>query len=121
MIDLFNPEIPVLDHKEVLPGEQSFLYHIDNSSENLKPQVLVSASRIYNETLEKKKYSFVAKSPINTTNVMRISLPEKIKRIQVKDAKDLPVQYFAKWDKNSKTLFLTFENNPEGVSVDLKW
>ncbi|MCW3785290.1 hypothetical protein [Plebeiibacterium sediminum] len=121
VIDLFNPEIPILDHKEVLPGEQSFLYHIDNSIENLKPQVLVSASRIYNETLEKKKYSFVARSPINTTNVMRISLPEKIKRIQVKDAKGLPVEYFAKWDKNSKTLFLTFENNPEGVSVSLKW
>lgn len=118
-IDLFDPEIPVLHEKQVRPGEQAFLYNI-GSVKNLKPQVLASAARIYDERTTTSQYSFVAKSPLNTTNVMRILLPEEAK-MEVTDPGGKALPSSTSWDKFSKTCFLTFENNPDGVHVKLSW
>jgi hypothetical protein len=120
-IDLFDPEIPVLHEKQVRPGEQAFLYNISRVKNPKTPQVLAAAARVYQEKVTKSTYSFVAKSPLNTTNVMRILLPVKATKIEVTDAagKTLPVE--SSWDAGSKTCFLKFENNPEGVHVKLSW
>ncbi len=120
-IDLFDPEIPVLTEKQVRPGEQAFLYNIDRVKNHQTPQVLAAAARVYEEKVTKNGYAFIAKSPLNTTNVMRVLLPAKASKIQVTDAagKSIPVQ--SSWDAATKTCFLKFENNPEGVHVKLSW
>jgi len=41
LIDLFDPEIPVLDKKQVNPGEQAFLYNIGSVKNPETPQVLL--------------------------------------------------------------------------------
>lgn len=120
-IDLFDPEIPVLDEKQVNPGEQALLYNISSVKNPETPQVLATAARIYDEKITKDEYSFVAKSPLNTTNVMRILLPEKAGEIEVTDATGALLPSEASWDASSKTCFLSFENSPEGVNVKLKW
>jgi hypothetical protein len=120
-IDLFDPEIPILLEKQVKPGEQAFLYNIDNVKNPGTPQVLATAARVYEEKVIKNAYSFVAKSPLNTTNVMRILLPEKAKNIEVTDAGGNVVQAKTSWDESSKTCFLSFENNPDGIHVKLGW
>lgn len=122
LIDLFDPQLPVLKEKVVLPGAQAFLYNVGRVKDKSKPQVLASASRIYDDKVSKSSYSFTAKSPINTTNSMRVLLPARPDKclitapdgIELKDAKWL-------WDEYSKTCFLTFENNPDGVKVSLTW
>lgn len=121
LIDLFDPEIPVLDEKQVKPGEQAFLYNIGSVENPETPQVLAAASRVYDERRANGTYSFVAKSPLNTTNVMRILLPEKADEIKVTDAAGKPLQADTSWDEFSKTCFLSFENSPEGVNVKLSW
>jgi hypothetical protein len=121
LIDLFDPEIPVLDEKQVKPGEQAFLYNIGSVKDPKTPQVLAAAARIYDEKTTKRSYSFVAKSPLNTTNVMRVLLPEKAGTIKVTDAAGKLMQFDTSWDESSKTCFLRFENNPEGVYVKLSW
>jgi hypothetical protein len=120
-IDLFDPEIPVLNEKQVRPGEQAFLYNISRVKNPKTPQLLAAAARVYDEKISKNTYSFVAKSPLNTTNVMRVLLPGKATKIEVTDeaGKTLPVQ--SSWDETSKTCFLKFENNPEGIRVKLSW
>jgi hypothetical protein len=120
-IDLFDPEIPVLDEKQVKPGEQAFLYNISSVKNPKTPQVLASASRVYDEKVTKKTYSFTAKSPLNTTNVMRILLPGEAKEIKVTDATGKQLVSTTSWDAPSKTCFLSFENNPDGVRVSLSW
>jgi hypothetical protein len=120
-IDLFDPEIPVLDQKQVNPGEQAFLYNIASVKNPGTPQVLAAAARAYDEKITRRGYSFVVKSPLNTTNVMRVLLPEKATRIEVTDVAGRPVQTNTSWDVSSKTCFLSFENNPDGVSVKLGW
>jgi hypothetical protein len=122
LIDLFDPTLPVLSEKQVNPGDQALLYNIDLVPNPAKPQVLASASRVYDEKVANKTYSFIAKSPLNTTNVMRILLPAPPKKITVLDAKGNPItDVKSSWDAPSKTTFLSFKNNPEGIKVKLLW
>jgi hypothetical protein len=120
-IDLFDPEIPVLDQKIVHPGEQAFLYNIRSVKNPKTPQVLATAARIYDEQVTGNSYSLVVKSPLNTTNVMRILLPEKTKTMEITDSTGAPLQVESTWDEASMTQFLSFENSPEGIRVKLGW
>jgi len=115
-IDLFDPNLPCLKQKVVNPDEQTFLFNIDAVKNKRQPQVLASASRQYDEQIGKRLYSFTAKSPAETTNVMRILLPK-----QPKDIKVSTQPFTSEWDKDTHTLFLQFENNPDGVQVNIKW
>lgn len=121
LIDLFDPEIPVLDEKQVNPGEQALLYNIGSVKNPGTPKVLVTAGRIYNERIEKNAYSFVVKSPVNTTNVMRVLLPGKPKNIVVTNSDGKQIESKTSWDKSSKTCFVSFENSPDGINVKLLW
>ncbi|MDR3261724.1 MAG: hypothetical protein LBT78_07795, partial [Tannerella sp.] len=108
--------------KKVLPGEQAYLYNLGRVSDRKKPQVLATAARVYDEAVGKNTYSFVAKSPLNTTNVMRILLPADPQTLKITDPQGQPVAGWVKiWDVASKTCFLSFENYPDGVKVELAW
>ncbi|RAW02173.1 hypothetical protein [Pseudochryseolinea flava] len=121
LIDLFDPEIPVLDTKKVNPGEQAFLYNIGRIENVKTPQVLVSASRVYEEKVSKNTYAFVVKSPRNTLNVMRVYMPAKPNKIEVVNGHGNMIDTKTSWDAASKTCFLSFENDPDGVTVKLTW
>ena len=122
VIDLFDPELSILSQKEVQPGEQSLLYDLSRVTNKSKPKVLAGASRVYEEKISSNSYSYVAKSPINTVNASRILLPSKPSDIIVTDSKgNTDGDVKSSWDESSKTLFLGFDNNPEGIHVSLKW
>ena len=122
LIDLYNPKLPVLSEKVVQPGTQALLYNIDRVKNKNHPRILAAASRIYNERTTENSYSFVSKSPINTTNSMRILLPVKPAKIAVKNNKGIELQDFeSSWHRGSNTCYLEFENNPEGVNVSINW
>lgn len=120
-IDLLDSNLPILTQKEVLPGEQAYLYNLKRAPNPRKPQVLAAAARVYDEIIDKKTYSFVVKSPVNTTNVMRILLPAAPKTVNVIDPEGHPMETVQTWDAASRTCFLSFENNPDGVKVKLAW
>jgi hypothetical protein len=122
LIDLYDPSLPILTSKQINVGEQSLLYDINRVSNSKHPQVLAAASRVYDEKNTSNSYSFVVKSPLNTTNIMRVLLPRMPKAVIVSDAKGQKmnnVKY--EWDKRSRTCLLGFENYPEGVSVIFNW
>ena len=122
LIDLFNPELPILKEKIVQPGERAFLIDIDRVKENKKPQVLAAASRVYQEKRTADTYFFVAKSPLNTTNVMRVLLPNKPTSITIRNKQGQALKNtIQSWDSYSNTCLLKFENNPDGVSVTIRW
>lgn len=117
-IDLFDPKLPVYQSKTVNPGEQALLLNIDRVANKQRPQVLATACRVYEEKVGKGSYSFIAKSPINTTNASRILLPRKPVSVSVNGKEEFLANA---WDQQTKTYLLEFENNPEGVSVNIKW
>ena len=122
LIDLFDPELPVLSEKVVNPDEQAFLLDINRVENRNKPQVLCGAARVYDEKVDKSSYEFVAKSPIETTNVMRVLLPAEPKSVKITDVKGKELSGASStWDAASKTCLLKFENSPEGIQVAYKW
>lgn len=114
-IDLFDPTLPVITSKVVQPGNQSMLFNIATIKDKKEPQVLATAARVSNEQRTGNSYSFVAKSPIETANVMRILLPEEPESVET----SAPSVHG--WDAGSNTLKLSFDNNPDGVNVTIKW
>src|SRR5579859_5690660 len=74
VIDLFDPQLPVLPAKTVNPGEQSLLYDLRRVGDRTHPRVLASASRISDSTAKDKRFSFLAKSPAKTSNSVRVLL-----------------------------------------------
>ncbi|RUT72469.1 hypothetical protein D0817_02360 [Flavobacterium cupreum] len=122
VIDLFDPELPVLQEKTIHPGEQAYLFDLNRIENKKQPQVLAAASRVYEEKTTKNSYSFLTKSPSNTMNAMRILLPSKPSEIILSnDAKQTSTAFTTNWDEASKTCLLKFENDSKGISVQLKW
>ncbi len=122
-IDLFDPALPVLRKKTILPGNQSFLYNIENIADTHKPCVLATGARVSNEKIAGNSYSFIAKSPVETTNVMRIFVPKKPKECTVSYnnktiSHDIPAW---EWDDTSKTVLMHFENHPDGVTIKINY
>ena len=121
-IDLFDPELPVLNKKTIRAGEQAFLYDVRQVKNRNKPVVLCGASRVYDEVSKRGFYSFVAKSPKETNNVSRVLLPKKPKEVTVKNAAgELITAAEHSWDETSKTCLVKFENAPDGITVEMKW
>ena len=114
-INLFDPKLPCLKQQTVKPGEQTFLFNIDKANKK-QPQVLASASRQYDEVIGKRSYSFTAKSPAETDNVMRVLLPR-----EPRDIKASTSPFTSEWDADTHTLLLRFENNPDGIQVKIEW
>jgi len=122
VIDLFDPQLPVLAEKTINPGEQALLYAVNRVADKKKPQVLAAAARAYDEKIQPGSYSFTVKSPIKTLNSMRVLLPAQPKTTTVTDSTGQTVaDVKSAWDASSSTLYLGFANSPDGIKVDLKW
>lgn len=122
VIDLFNPELPVLTEKVVRPGEEAYLYDLSRIKDKSQPKVLCAASRVYDEKINNSIYSFNTKSPSGTWNVMRIILPAKPITVSVTnmDHKEL-TDIKTSWDSGTNTYLLQFTNDCNGINVELKW
>jgi hypothetical protein len=122
VIDLYDPQLPVLSKKTVPPGTQALLYNIGRIENKKKPQVLAAACRVYNETSTGNTWSFVTKSPENTRNSMRVLLPAAPEKIMITNSKGEPVKDVqSAWDAASGTCYLSFDNSPDGIKVELNW
>jgi hypothetical protein len=122
LIDLFYSQLPLLSEKTVYPGEQVLLFNIDRVNNQKQPQVLVTAARVSYEKIRNNNYSLIIKSPENTSNTMRLLLPEAPNKCSIKSTmgEELSGSDW-RWDAESKTCFTQFENNHEGIQVEFSW
>lgn len=116
-IDLYDPSLPICQNVEVRPGVQRLFIDLSKVRKD-SPMILAAASRAENETLSGRTFSYVAKSPAATVNVSRVLLPAAPKSLKVNDKECLDQTC---WDEASQTYLLTFDNNPDGVSVEFAW
>lgn len=117
-IDLFDPALPILGKKVVKPGNQSMLFNISSIGNKKHPRVLASAGRVTAEKRLKNTYSFIVKGPLHTVNVMRVLLPAMPKKCTITDSRGTIVPTGTwEWDDTSNTVFVTFDNDPDGISV----
>lgn len=117
-IDLFDPTLPVKREVIINPGTQAYLYDIDKV-ENIKlPQVLAASFRESDVKIDKRSFSFVAKSPVDTDGIARVLLPSAPGSVTV-DGRE--VYRKDSWDSVSKTYLLNFENDPDGRDIVFVW
>lgn len=116
-IDLFDPQLPILSEIRVEAGSQGFFYDLSEADPS-RPQILAQASRAYEEIVDGKTYSFLAKGPLETINASRILLPSKPVSVKVNGTERLEESC---WDENSHTYLLGFDNDPDGVAVRFEW
>lgn len=122
VIDLFDPKLPILSRKIIATNEQAFLYDLSIKNKDITPKVLASASRISNQKITKNSFSFIAKSPINTTNVMRVQVPFKPTVLKLFENSGNAITSFkSDWNIETNTLWLECDNSNEGISIHLKW
>lgn len=118
LIDLFDPELPVYAARSIEAGEQGYFLNVDRVVDKTQPQVLASASRIEEENITDASFTYLAKSPIETTNISRILLPVRPESVKVDGAEVFQEE---NWHEGSHTYLLGFENNPDGVAVEFQW
>jgi hypothetical protein len=128
-IDLFDPALPVLSRVSVAPGSQAFLYDLRKAPQ--APAILAAASRAYDVSRTRRSFSYTCKAPAETHNVTRILLRRKPLSVLVDgepvgdlagDLVDAPSgTAVSAWDPATRTLFLRFPNNPDGVRVEIRW
>jgi hypothetical protein len=122
VIDLFDPQLPVLAQKTVQPGEQSLLYDLHRAGNRSGPKVLAAAARVYDASVNGRTFTFTAKSPVNTGNSMRVLLPAQPISISVTDSSGQPAgELRSSWDAVSHTEYLGFGNSPDGIRVSIKY
>lgn len=117
LIDLFDPELPVCNSKDISPGEQGYFINLDRVKKG-KPQVLASGSRESDEVIASHSYTYLAKGPQRTTAVSRVWLPSRPTAVKVNGTDVLDE---TAWDAHSQTYLLKYENDPDGVRVEFVW
>lgn len=125
-INLFSPELTYHSEFVVQPGTQAYLFDLSKLDKK-RPQVIASASRQYDEKETTDGFSFISKSPLNTTNIICLYLPKDYQSAQVSctNAEGQPVEHKlnvlgATSSTVSRLLWITLENSPEGVRVEVK-
>ena len=118
LVDLYDPELPVCTERTIRPGEQGLFVNVGRVAQKRRPQVLAAACRAYDEKVTGHSYAFVAKSPAETTCVARVLLPKQPRSVKVGGRE---VFAPAEWDAASRTYRLRFENDPDGVAVEIGW
>ena len=113
-IDLFDPTLPIVDHVSVAPGTQAFLYDLREAPK--APAILAASSRAYDVKRTRRTFSYVCKAPAETVNVTRILLRRKPSSVLVNGEPSAD----SSWDPVSRTLFLRFANDPDGVKVEIR-
>ena len=114
LIDLYDPNLPVCEGAELAPGTQKLFYDLRKAPR--APAILAAASRASEIRKSRRSFSYLCKGPLETTNVTRIRLPRQPVGVTSAGA-TIPYE----WDPASRTCFLRFDNNPEGVPVEIRW
>lgn len=120
-IDLFDPELPAITSKTVLPDQQAFLYNVGRVTDKKTPKVLCGASRVYDEVIKRTSYQFTTKSPDKTINVSRVLLPSAPTSVTVTRQGGEAVPFKHDFDSVSSTLRLKYDNRSEGIHVEIRW
>jgi hypothetical protein len=115
LIDLYDPQLPVLAKKRIAPGQTSLLLNLSRLA-NKSARVLAAASRCYDVKSSAHEFSCLLKGPSDTNGIARIFLPAKAKKVTVLKSNQV-VECEQVWDDFSCTLKITYVNEPDGVRL----
>ena len=110
-VDLFDPDLAIVEDATFLPGSRRFLLDIARANPTGQPQVLAAAAQIANPQLDGGKFSFDATGPSKTEAVVRVALAAKPAQVSASGSPELVAPTLT-WDEPSKTALIRFANAP---------
>ncbi|GAB3365233.1 hypothetical protein GCM10027566_35640 [Arachidicoccus ginsenosidivorans] len=125
-INLYDPELPVLNQLTLQPGSQALLYDLDKEKKSSnKVKVLAVAGRVTDSLwqADKNLFTCLIKGPVETVNAMRIKLPKQPEAksivLSTTDGQKVALEEMS-WDQASATLFLKFKHQAGGVHLSIQ-
>lgn len=113
-IDLLSPSLPVINKKDVHPGDSVILFDISGYASG-KPHLLYASHSLRDIQEKQNEITFIVDGPEKTFGVARIYAPEKPQQIFAGEQQDWI------WDDENKTLFISFANIPKGNKIFISW
>ncbi len=116
LVDLFDAELPVLSEVALAPGKRALLLDLNHFPAG-SARVVAAACRVRDEAVLGRTLSFRASGIAQTNAVVRLVLPSEPKAVLV-NGLPLPAD---RYDFNSGTLRIRFDNSPDSVPVEVRW
>lgn len=113
-INLFDPELAVLQDPSILPETRWLLYDLSRCPQG--PWVIASAGRIENETPGARSLTFQIAGMANTTCCFRARVPAAPAQVSAGGVK---VDFT--WEPRSQTILVKFPNQIAGMPVEITW
>ena len=119
-IDLFDDKLPVLTDPTLKVGSVGLWYNVDKIDRTVPADHICAAARIEKWHATARSVSFTAIGPEGCTCTARIAVRRAPLTVTaaVKD-EETPISF--EYDEKSKTVLLTFMNDPAGVAVKMKF
>lgn len=111
-VDLFDPDLPVLDAVKLLPNERRLLLMID-AVDGPADCVICSGSRVYDQHRSGSLFRFISAGPSGTMATTRIRLTARPRAVDI----DAEGEVEARWQQSSHTLCLRYPNVPCGQEI----
>lgn len=118
VVDLYDPDLPVLAERVLQPGERTLCCDIGwYAAKGTAAKVLAAACRVRGERLEGNRLSFTTRGPAGTMANARVLLPSE--PASVAASPEIELQHT--WDDASKTLWLRFPNRAADTAFSVEW
>lgn len=118
LIDLYDPQLPVLSEKRVAPGETALVLNLQRLAIK-QAGVLAAASRCSLIRADDHLFECRLKGPAKIKGVARIYVPHTPQSVVLAKPNGGLVDFKQEWHAASKTLRLVYDNEPEGVTVNI--
>jgi hypothetical protein len=117
-VDILDPMLPIIHEKTLLPNQRTLLYDLEWAENNIGgAKVAAAACRVREEVSGNGVLTFVTRGPAATRARVRVLLPDTPTAITA-----VPGVFVGQeWDKESKTLWLDFDNQAADVRFTIRY
>jgi len=117
-VDLFSPTLRVTRQRVVAPGERALLVDLERQAP--APSLVAAAARCCGERRTARTFSCTLAGPEGVQCAARFLLPAPPRAVTgTADGQALSLE--SKWEAGSRTLLVTFANQPAGARVQIAW
>lgn len=114
-IDLFDPELPILDRVTLTPRKRILLLDLDAIPAADAPEVIAAACRVRDQKAGAASLTFLADGIEDTPAVIRVLTNRQVLHILVSGHPLSPASY----DQDRDTLRVRFTNSAEAVPIEI--
>lgn len=121
VVDIFDPELPVLDGVKLAPGHSGIYRDVSAAIKANAPAVLHCTHRLMDQHHDRTTSRLTLRGPAGTPAVVRLFTAGRQAASLIVRSKTGEVPAQVKLDEPTRSLQIRFENLPEGATIELTW